>query len=125
MKTIMAFVLVLLVSCKGVDQEKIRDFIPGVYVRAIHHEFAEGSDTIIISWVKGNSYLIQKRAGFQRIRKDGGQQLPVIYRSENWTGVYDEKEGLIREQQKGKILSFQPEENRLLLGGSPYQKLKP
>jgi hypothetical protein len=124
MKIAMVFTLVVLVSCQGADQKRVRDFIPGMYVRAINHEFAHGSDTIIISRVEGNSYLIQKRAGFQRIGKEG-PQLPVICRSENWTGVYDEKEGVIREQQKGKVLSFLPEESRLLLGGSPYQKIKP
>ena len=50
--------------------------------------------------------------------------LPVEYKVENWTAVFNEETNVLEEQKKGKRLSFLPNENALLLGGSKFKKIE-
>ena len=43
---------------------------------------------------------------------------------EKWTGLYNEREQHIMEQQRGKLLTFHPAEQKLLLGAVAYYKVK-
>jgi len=122
MKTFMLIVLtIMLAGCTGSGGDTTRDFIPGMYIRFIEHEYATGSDTLIIRHLQDNMYEIAKRSGVVPIRN--GKPLPFKHNKEIWTGIYDEKDGVLREQQKGKIISFIPNENKLLVGASAYQKV--
>lgn len=120
MKTVFA-ILVFFAGCKSPFKKNTKDFIPGIYVRMIDHEFAKGGDTLVITRISGNTYQIVKRSGFVRIRN--GQQQPIEQQTENWTGIYDEEKQVIYEQQKERLLSFAPDENVLRVGASVYTKV--
>jgi hypothetical protein len=113
--------VVLMVSCKAGKSDNVLVFIPGMYVKPINHEFAHGSDTLIIRPLEGSTYEITKRSAFQRIRN--GKILPLERTSETWIGIYDANDQVIHEQRKGKLLSFVPKENKLLVGATAYQKV--
>lgn len=111
----------VLLSCGGLRKDSVRDFMPGVYERGIDNEFSKGRDQLIVQLKQGNVYTIEKRSAIIRIRN--GTSLPVKYDTVTWTGIYDETNQVIYEQRGGKVISFLPEENKLLVGGSEYRKV--
>lgn len=121
----MRYLIIFLFSCSyacGTGGQQVRDFIPGIYVREFSHEFAFGYDTLLIRHIKANTYSIEKRSGYQRLRE--GAATESVRNIEKWTGLYNEREQHIMEQRRGKLLTFQPVEDKLLLGASEYYKVK-
>jgi len=124
----LAFIfLICLLSCnesQTKNSEKIISFISGTYVRAFEGEFSIGHDTLTISQpdAGNNYYTIKHNTSYQIIRDK--QLQPLEYKSENWTAIFNEKENVLMEQKKGKMISFLPDQNELLLGGSRFHKIK-
>ncbi|HMR81977.1 MAG TPA: hypothetical protein PKE30_02560 [Niabella sp.] len=116
------FLVSFMMSCNRISGDKLMDFIPGVYERRINHEYSKGLDRLIIKQQHGNVYKIEKRSAIVRIRR--GIELPVEYDTTAWTGIYDSKDHVIYEQRRGKVISFKPKENKLLVGASVYRKVK-
>lgn len=125
MEKVMVYVLVVhLAACAGTsNRDDIRDFIPGVYTRQINHEFSKGIDELTITYKSGNVYIIEKRSEIVRIRN--GKALPARYDTVLWTGIYHKEDQVIYEQQKGKVISFEPGENKLSVGSMDYRKVNP
>lgn len=115
--------LLLLISCTESKQESIQNFIPGTYVRSFQDEFSKGNDTLIIGIrdPRLSLYRIEKRMGY--VQQIDGKMLTPQHSVEQWTAVYNREHGQLHEQRKGKVLSFYPDENKLSLGSSEYQKL--
>lgn len=111
-------------SCNSLQQDKVRDFIPGVYVKEISQEFAKGMDTLIIELLDetAGSYTIMRRSGYQQTI-DGRKLTPKneVYK---WTAVFDADTKQLREQNKGKVFTFSLEQNTLTMGSSEYRKIK-
>jgi len=123
MKYLFVFLGIGLFSCGEVQQEdSLRTFIPGTYVREFSHEFAFGYDTLVVRHINANTYSIEKRSGYQRLRE--GKEPEAVRNQEKWMGLYNEREQHIMEQKRGKLLTFQPKEGTLLLGASVYYKVK-
>lgn len=116
-------ITVLFAACQTISSDPVRNFIPGSYVRSVGDEFSRGSDTLVLRQLQGNTYEIIKRSGIIRIRE--GQEQPFEHKIETWTGIYDEKDQVIHEQRKGKLISFVPKENKLLVGSSAFKKINP
>jgi hypothetical protein len=103
-------------------KDSVKDFMPGIYVRPIHHEFAIGSDTLEIALLHDNNYTIVKNSGLQRMLD--GKRFPWEHKSEQWVAIYQQKEQQLMEQRYGGLLSFDVDHHRLFLGGTEYQKIK-
>jgi hypothetical protein len=105
-------------------KDQVKDFIPGVYSIHLEGEYSKGEDTLIInrSSDEGNTYLITRNSYYQRILE--GKLQPWEHKTEHWTALYNEKDKVLLEQRKGKVISFSPERNVLLLGSSEYKKIK-
>lgn len=122
------FVLAFVVfSCNGLqtkNSNKLLSFIPGTYTRVFEGEFSKGHDTLSITRPDENNnyYLIAHNSSYQKIR--AGQLQAVEYKSENWTAIYNEKDNVLVEQKKGKLISFLPEQDALLLGSNRFNKIK-
>ena len=97
------------------------DEIPGTYSRSVQNEFSEGRDSLFITHLEGSAYSIEHRMAYRRI--DEGKMGAVETKTEHWTALYDEAQGVLRETKRGRILSFQPEKKTLLVGSIAYQKL--
>jgi len=115
------FIATTLFSC-GLIPGRSGSDISGMYVRTIHQRYATGSDTLVLTALSGGVYQVIKRSGYQRIKD--GKKGDYEYDVQHWTGVYDEKEGMIRESRKGKVLVPLPKENKLLLGSAMYEKVE-
>jgi hypothetical protein len=116
--------LLLLLACETNKSDEIREFIPGTYARFSDHEMRKEYDTIKIDVISeaGNNYRLIRSSSFQR--KLDGKEFPWEYTKEEWTGVYDENKRVLNETRKGKVISFVPEKNILLVGTTEYKKLK-
>jgi len=116
------FIGFLFSACDGVLKKDVRAFIEGSYVRDFKNEFAVGVDSVVISAEGADNYLITKYSRFSRIKN--GQVLPNAGKHERMFGVYDQEKNVIHEQQKGKVLSFNPEKGTMMIGASEYKKVK-
>ncbi len=106
----------------GCTSHSVSDFIPGTYVRSVINEFSVGRDTLVIIAVGNLSYSIIHKGSYHRIKE--GALLPQKSVAENWLATYDKNNQVLVEAKKGKIISFNPSENILLVGTSPYKKIK-
>lgn len=102
-----AFIAILF-SCGGTQNEnateKVKSFIIGTYVRAFEGEYSTGNDTLVIAQPDANNnyYTIQHRMSFQTIKDK--KPLPLEYKIENWTAIFNEQTNVLEEQKKGKRL---------------------
>ncbi|WP_153800881.1 hypothetical protein [Foetidibacter luteolus] len=109
-------------ACRQSGKEQLKEFIPGNYIRAISHEFAIGSDTLIVSRMEDqeNTFRLIKNAGFRQ-RRDG-ILLPLRHTTDTWVAVLDPETGLLHETRRGKVIYFNRQERCLLVGSSKYFK---
>ncbi|CAN5396555.1 hypothetical protein BH10BAC2_BH10BAC2_46450 [soil metagenome] len=125
MKTLLLFAVIISTGCNGIleNDDSIQSFIPGTYSSHLKGEYSIADDTLAISKVNdlGNTYAILRHISFQRIIENKIQSLE--YKREKWIAIYDEKDKVLYEQKDGKIISFAPEKNMLLLGSSEYKKV--
>lgn len=114
----------LATGCSNLRTDKVKEFIPGVYVRTVADEFTKGMDTLVIDLLdrSAGSYSIDKKMSFQQVID--GRQLSPQYKTEQWTAIYDNDTHQLMEQRKGKVLSFMPDQDLVSMGGSEYKKIK-
>jgi hypothetical protein len=119
--------IAIFISCSSMQKksatDKVKSFIAGTYVRAFEGEYSIGNDTLVIEQPDANNnyYTIQHKMSYQQIKDK--KPLPLEYKTENWTAIFNEQTNVLEEQKKGKQLSFSSEENTLLLGGSKFKKI--
>jgi hypothetical protein len=101
-----------------------RSFIPGTYVNHAEGEYSVAYDTLIIQPMSEESgtYRIYRKTAFQRI--ENSKLMKVERENEQWTALYNDQTKSMQETKKGKIITFYPEANRLLVGNREYQKIK-
>jgi len=115
--------LLFFMSCRFADlSDVVREFMPGVYERVVDDSMGNGKIVLVVSHRSGDGYTVERRSVLSRIRR--GVELPVERDTTLWSAVYDAKHRILQEQRKGKVLLFVPEENRLLIGGTAYLKIK-
>ena len=117
-----AFLLVLF-SCDSTQHDTVREIIPGTYAQFFEHEMRTEYDTLVIKPISetGNNYSLIRSSSFQR--KLDGKLFPWEHSKEEWVAIYDEQRKVLNETRKGKLISFVPEKNMLLVGTTEYQKL--
>lgn len=114
------FVFVVFYSCDF--KARVKQFIPGVYVRSFEGEFSKGADTITIEPFSSSTYTIIRKTTYQRIEND--KVYPPERKVEKMTALYDEKDEVLKETKKGLIISFDPSLKTLLIGRGVYDKIK-
>ena len=128
LKFISLAAIVILTSCSGSKSnnatEKVKSYMQGTYVRAFEGEYSKGNDTLIIDQPDENNnyYIIKHNSSYQKIRNK--QLLPLEYKTEDWIAFLNEQTNVLEEQKKGKLISFLPDENALLLGSNKFEKIK-
>jgi hypothetical protein len=131
MKNLQFFAVVILlffISCNGTQdrnaKNEVQSFIEGTYVRTFEGEYSKGNDTLIIDQPDNNNnyYTIKHNSSYQKIRSN--QLLPAEHKTENWTAIFNEQTNVLEEQKYGKMISFLPDEDALLLGNSKFKKIK-
>lgn len=122
MKQVLIVCWLFACSCRAIENDQVISFIPGSYAKEVSNEYNIGYDTLIISLLNEKVYQIIRHSSFNRIRN--GQTMPEKRVTEKWTALYNKDEQVLHETKKGKILSFVPDKNLLLVGSSEYIKIK-
>ncbi|TKC04336.1 hypothetical protein [Pedobacter frigoris] len=117
----MGAIMLGLVVLLGCSSDKVRDFIPGVYVNSAGGEFSVASDTLAVELIEGNNYLIHRMTGFNLVTN--GKLGKREYEVEKWIGVYSSDTQRLTETKKGKLISFFPEKGSLMVGQRVYRKV--
>jgi hypothetical protein len=107
----------LFVSCK----DSKLNFIPGTYARSVKNEFSVGRDTLMVLRESENTFTIIHHGIYRRIIE--GEISRARSFSEKWRASYDEGRGVLIEERRGKILSFDRSKGLLFLGGSSFEKI--
>lgn len=123
-------ILILLVAtlvlpaCSGLKEDKMKSFIPGMYIRKVHNEFTDGWDTLVIKQQDhaAGIYFIDKMETYQKHLD--GKTFPPEHKEEEWTAVYDEKLHQLFVQNKERVLLFDPEKNLLYMNRTAYDKVE-
>lgn len=124
MKNLFVIIGVMVFGCAlffGCSSDKVRDFMPGVYVNSAGGEFSVASDTLEVRPVEGTNYVIHRRTGFNLVTegKLGKRESEV----EKWTAVYNSDTQVLTETKKGKLISFFPDSGSLSVGQRVYKKV--
>lgn len=122
MKRLLSVWVLVVLSCNETKNDEIKSFIPGTYVKHIVNEFNAGNDTLIIRQMNDNLFRITRVSVFNRIRE--GKRMPLTRKKQIWTALYNKDEQALHETQKGKVISFLPNESTLMVGSSEYKKIK-
>lgn len=121
MKTSIIFIVmaILMIAC---NIDKTREFIPGTYVNSAESEYSTAEDTLIIEASEGNNYLIHRKTAFRRITdgKPGKQE----HEMEEWQAIYDEAKKSLTETGSGKLITFYPDANKLILVRAEFKKIR-
>jgi len=125
MKTLASMILspllFLLAACSGQQQQA--DFIPGTYVNQARSDYSVANDTLIITAAPNtqNIYLVTRKTGYRRIAD--GSESKATYQVKKLTGEWDPQKQFLQLMQTGVVVTFQPEQHKLLIGSSEYWKL--
>ncbi|MBB2145769.1 hypothetical protein GM921_09745 [Pedobacter sp. LMG 31464] len=124
MKNLRITIGVVVLGCAfllGCSSDKVRDFMPGVYVNSAGGEFSVASDTLEVEQVEGNNYVINRRTGFNLVTD--GKLGKREYEVEKWSAVYSLDTQVLTETKKGKLISFFPDSGSLSVGRRVYKKI--
>jgi hypothetical protein len=118
-KCITVVVLLFLISCNETGIDKVKNSIPGTYVRPFDNEFYKGVDTLQIESLTGETFRIYNYGAF--FQKSNGTEKRE---KEIWIAVYNTENHLLYESRQGKVISLDLEQQLLYVGGSQYKKIQ-
>lgn len=117
---ILALAIISLSACHN-ESDTIRAFIPGSYAKEAKSEYSIAFDTLNITPLAGNAFLIEKSTGYQPIRN--GKTLNKRFKKQKQTGVYDPQKQVMNETTSGRLFIFNPDKQVLLIGSAEYHKI--
>lgn len=108
-----------LTACSSND--KVKESIPGTYVRNIHTKVSTLQDTIMI-WHEGQSvyHVLYKQS--QR-RLGGKLQISRSHKRETWMAIYLPDKQILVEKQHGIVLTVNLEKHLLLVNGQAFRRM--
>jgi hypothetical protein len=120
---IVSLVLTVFSGCgSGMDTS----IIPGTYIQYTELNHDEDSHTRIFDTLEiqntGKVYRIARR--YRTFKMVDGKAMEPEYRTRRWTGHYREKSETLLINESGRVISFYPESNAIMLGGVPYKKME-
>ncbi len=117
---ILTLALSSLAACQN-EGDTIKAFIPGIYVKEAKSEYSVASDTLHITSLSGNAFLIEQSTGYRPIRN--GRLLNRKLKKEKQTGLYDPQKQVMNEVSSGRLFIFDPAGQVLLIGTAKYKKI--
>jgi hypothetical protein len=101
--------------------DKIKSFIPGTYVNSAKGDYAQAEDTLVITQVNDNTFLVTRNTTYQAIRD--GRLLPKHHQSRKLNGLYDTQNQVLDETTNGQIFRFDPAMRLLKVNQAVYTKI--
>ena len=107
----------------GCNNKVSKEDLSGTYVNQSKSEYSTASDTLVISMIdeSANSYQIERKTGFQKIRNQITQ--PKQYKDEKWQATWNPDKQILSETDLGRQISFGKDKHSLYLKSTRYQKV--
>ncbi len=118
---IITLAIVAFIGCTSNSQSKS---LSGTFTNQSKSEYSTASDTLIItpSTQSTNSYQIERKTGFQKIRN--GVTQAKEFKTEIWQSTWDEDKKVLSETDYGRQITPSKDGNFVTLKNTQYQKIK-
>jgi hypothetical protein len=115
------FIVVAFIGCKSNTQS---NSLSGTFTNQSKSEYSTASDTLIITPLtqSSNSYQIERRTGFQKIRN--GETQAKEYKTEKWQSSWSEDKQVLSETEYGRQITPSKDGSSVTLKNTQYQKIK-
>lgn len=112
-------ICLLFIRCRNNQSHKN---LSGVYVNKSQSEYSIAFDTLIISRKSEYQYQVERKTGFQKIRK--GTTLSKQFKSTKWTAQWNQDKMILSETDLGRQIGLDQNSNSVNLKNTKYLKIK-
>lgn len=118
---IIILAIIAFIGCTSNSQSKL---LSGTFTNQSKSEYSTASDTLIItpSSQSTNSYEIERKTGYQKIRN--GVTEAKEYKTEKWQSTWNEDKQVLSETDYGRQITPSKDGNSVTLKNTQYQKIK-
>ncbi|RCH56833.1 hypothetical protein DJ568_02970 [Mucilaginibacter hurinus] len=98
--------------------------IEGTYVTAFENEYSRANDTLIVSVYNkdGDSYKIERRSGFNRIRE--GRILPREIKQEEWMATFSPETQVLTIANLGRSVYMNAAKGEAVMGNTVFKRVR-
>jgi hypothetical protein len=120
----------VVICCAGCDSGIDKSFIPGTYIQYSQLHLDEDSYTRIHDTIEIESSGKTGKEAYRIIRRYttfktvDGKALQPEHKTRRWTGTFWQNSQTLFVNESGKLISFYPEANSIMLGSVAYKKLQ-
>lgn len=124
MKALIVIISVTFVAFMGCKSNSHSSSLAGTFTNQSKSEFSSASDTLIIvpANQSSNTYQIERRTGFQKIRN--GVTQAKEYKTEKWQSSWNEEKQVLSETEYGRQITPGNDGNSVTLKNTLYQRIK-
>jgi len=124
MKALSFIIILAIVAFIGCTSNSQSKSLSGTFTNQSKSEYSTASDTLIItpSTQSTNSYQIERKTGFQKIRN--GVTAAKEYKTETWQSTWNEDKEVLSETDYGRQITPSKDGNSVTLKNTQYQKIK-
>jgi len=124
MKALIVIINLTFVAFMGCKSNSQSSSLAGTFTNQSKSEFSSASDTLIIapSNQSSNTYQIERRTGFQKIRN--GVTQAKEYKTEKWQSSWSEDKQVLSETEYGRQITPGNDGNSVTLKNTQYQRIK-
>jgi hypothetical protein len=115
-----AMVATLFAACNS-KQTHIKAAISGTYVSSSSSDLSTAEDTLMISPLMDNLFIINHKTGYRVIRD--GKTLPKRFKKETLNAVYDPERNVLNETTNGRVMVIDPDKRTLQVNQATYHKI--
>jgi hypothetical protein len=117
---IIILVIVAFIGCTSNSQSKS---FSGTFINQSKSDYSMASDTLIItpSTQSNNTYQIERKTGFQKIRNGATQAKE--YKTEKWQSTWSEEKQVLSETEYGRQITLNKDGNSVTLKNTEYRKI--
>ncbi len=113
--------LTVIVACTNNGGDKN---FTGTFSNESKSEYSQAFDTLKITRLKEteNSYNVERRTGYQKIRN--GVIQPMEYKSESWQSSWNDQNKVLSETEYGRQITPANDGNSITLKNTKYQRIR-
>ena len=124
MKALSFIIILAIVAFIGCTSNSQSKSLSGTFTNQSKSEYSTAFDTLIItpSTQSTNSYQIERKTGFQKIRN--GVTGAKEYKTEKWQSTWNEDKQVLSETDYGRQITPSKDGSSVTLKNTQYQKIK-
>jgi predicted nucleic-acid-binding protein len=116
---LLAIVAILFAACNS-KQNQIQS-VSGTYISTSSSDVSTADDTLMISQLMDNLFIINHKTGYRAIRN--GITFPKRFKKETLNAVYDKEHNVLNETANGRVMLIDPDKRTLQVNKATYHKI--